>query len=54
MLRGEYNSSSFIAGLLNSVYGYAPKISFPGYQMPGWDNPIPSHYFRSGPGGAPR
>lgn len=54
MLFGEYNSSSFVAGLLRSVYGYVPLISFPGYAMPGWENPIPAHYFRSGPNGAPR
>lgn len=54
MLQGEYNSSSFIAGLLNYVMGYIPKVSSPGYQTPGWENPIPSHYFRSGPNGAPR
>jgi hypothetical protein len=54
MLQGEYNSSSFIAGLLLSVCGYVPKVNFPGYQTPGWENPIPAHYFRSGPNGAPR
>jgi hypothetical protein len=54
MLQGEYNSSSFIAGLLLSVCGKIPEIGFPGYQTPGWDNPIPVHYFRSGPTGAPR
>jgi hypothetical protein len=54
MLMGEYNSSSFIAGLLISVMGYKPKLHFPGYQTPGWENPIPAHYFRSGPNGAPR
>ena len=54
MLHGEYNSSSYVAGLLCSVYGYLPQINFPGYVLPGWDNPIPAHYFRSGPNGAPR
>ncbi len=55
MIDGEYNSSSFIAGLLRSVYGYVPMIIKPsGYQTPGWENPLPLHYFRSGPGGAPR
>lgn len=54
MLQGEYNSSSFIAGLLHSVMGYIPKVHFPGYQTPGWEDPIPAHYFRSGPNGAPR
>lgn len=54
MIQGEYNSSSFIAGLLRSVMGYVPKVNFPGYQTPGWENPIPAHYFRSGPNGAPR
>ena len=50
----EYNSSSFVAGLLLSVYEYVPEVNFPGYQTPGWENPIPAHYFRSGPNGAPR
>ena len=54
MLQGEYNSSSFVAGLLLSVMGYVPKVNFPGYQTPGWENPIPAHYFRSGPNGTPR
>jgi hypothetical protein len=54
MLPGEYNSSSFISGLLKYVMGYIPRVKSPGYQTPGWENPIPSHYFRSGPNGAPR
>ncbi|TDR27809.1 hypothetical protein [Hydromonas duriensis] len=43
---GEYNSSSYIAGLLNSVMGYVPKIVTPGYQIPGWETPVPSSFFR--------
>lgn len=46
MVQGEYNSSSYIAGLLNSVMGYVPKIETPGYQTPGWDMPIPASYFK--------
>ena len=46
MKNGEYNSSSFVAGLLNSVMGYVPKISTPGYQTPGWENPLPAYFFK--------
>jgi hypothetical protein len=46
MRPGEYNSSSYIAGLLYSVLGYVPKISTPGYQTPGWESPVPVSYFR--------
>lgn len=46
MVEGEYNSSSFVAGLLKSVMGYVPKIEVPGFQLPGWDMPIPSSYFK--------
>jgi hypothetical protein len=46
MVDGEYNSSSFVAGLLKSVMGYVPKIEVPGFQLPGWDMPIPSSYFK--------
>jgi hypothetical protein len=47
MNRKEYNSSSYVAGLLNSVMGYVPKISTPGgYQTPGWETPIPASYFK--------
>ena len=35
MRSGEYNSSSYVAGLLRSVMGYVPLISTPGYQSPG-------------------
>lgn len=46
MRPGEYNSSSYVAGLLKSVIGHVPEISWPGcYQTPGWENPIPSEYF---------
>jgi hypothetical protein len=46
MIDGEYNSSSYVAGLLYSVMGYVPKIETAGYQTPGWDQPIPSSYFK--------
>ncbi|TDR27728.1 hypothetical protein [Hydromonas duriensis] len=46
MGEGEYNSSSYVAGLLGSVMGYVPSFTMPGYQMPGWENPIPFHCFR--------
>ncbi len=46
MVAGEYNSSSFVSGLLNSVMGYVPRIDVPGYQTPGWEMPIPASYFK--------
>lgn len=46
MRPGEFNSSSYIAGLLRSVMGYVPFISTPGYQVPGWEAPMPLHYFK--------
>jgi len=46
MVKGEYNSSSYISGLLNSIMGYVPKIDTPGYQAPGWESPIPPEYFK--------
>lgn len=46
MVQGHYNSSSFAAGLLQCVMGYVPKIETPGYQTPGWDQPIPASYFK--------
>jgi hypothetical protein len=46
MVEGEYNSNSFAAGLLQSVCGYVPVIDTPGFQVPGWENPIPSSYFK--------
>ncbi len=46
MRAGEYNSSSYVAGLLQSVMGHAPSISAPGFQAPGWENPIPGHFFK--------
>lgn len=46
MIPGEFNSSSYMAGLLNSVMGYVPVIKTPGYQTPGWDTPIPASYFK--------
>jgi len=46
MVEGTYNSSSYVAGLLQSVMGYVPKISTPQYQTPGWETPIPVAYFK--------
>ncbi|KQW59257.1 hypothetical protein [Variovorax sp. Root411] len=46
MRPGEYNSSSYVAGLLRSVTGYVPLVSVPGYQSPGWENPMPAHYYK--------
>lgn len=46
MRSGQYNSSSYVAGLLRSVMGYVPLISTPGYQTPGWESPMPSHYYK--------
>lgn len=46
MVKGHYNSSSFAAGLLNCVMGYVPKIATPGFETPGWDQPIPASYFK--------
>ncbi|MDB5825939.1 MAG: hypothetical protein JWQ73_159 [Variovorax sp.] len=43
---GEYNSGSYLAGLLQSVMGYVPAISTPGYQTPGWENPMPRSFFK--------
>lgn len=45
MRPGEYNSSSYVSGLLQSVMGYVPRISIDGYQTPGWETPIPRQYF---------
>lgn len=46
MRPGEYNSSSYVAGLLKSVTGYVPLVSVPGYQTPGWESPMPAHYYK--------
>jgi hypothetical protein len=46
MRPGQYNSSSYLSGLLRSVMGYVPLISTPGYQVPGWEAPMPGHYFK--------
>lgn len=49
MVAGQYNSSSYMAGLLQSVMGYVPEIATPGFQVPGWETPIPSSYFKDAP-----
>ncbi|WP_233866494.1 hypothetical protein [Paraburkholderia adhaesiva] len=48
MKPGEYNSSSYMAGLINSVAGmdYVKSIKFPsGYKSPGWESVIPESAF---------
>jgi hypothetical protein len=46
MRPGEYNSSSYVAGLLKSVMGYVPLIATPGFQTPGWESPMSGHFFK--------
>ena len=50
MLDGEYNSGSYVSGLLQSIHGSARRaVSFvtaDGYVAPGWEKPIPSYYFK--------
>lgn len=46
MVEGTYNSSSYMAGLLNFVMGYVPTLSTSEYQTPGWETPIPTSYFK--------
>jgi hypothetical protein len=46
MKPGEYNSGSYLAALLRSVMGYVPQINAMGYQAPGWESPMPSHFFK--------
>lgn len=46
MRPGEYNSSSYLAGLLKSVMGHVPLLSIPRYQVPGWETPMPGHFFK--------
>ena len=41
----EYNSNSFASGLLRSVSGSVPSVSFGKYQAPGWNNPVPRQNF---------
>lgn len=43
---GEYNSSSYLAALLRSVMGTVPEIRVAGYQAPGWESPMPLHFFK--------
>ncbi len=49
MKPNEYNSGSYLSGLLHSVLGYVPEIDLHGmpYQMPGWETPIPDSYFKA-------
>jgi len=43
---GKYNSSSYLAGLLRSVMGHVPHLDFRGYQIPGWESPVPLSAFK--------
>ncbi|MNR58696.1 hypothetical protein D3C85_1797530 [compost metagenome] len=43
---GEYNSSSYLAALLRSVMGSVPDLGVSGYQAPGWESPMPLHFFK--------
>jgi hypothetical protein len=43
---GEYNSSSYLAALLKSVMGYVPEFRAVGFQTPGWESPMPLHFFK--------
>lgn len=51
MTVGEYNSSSYVIGLLNSVeggrrgYQYLIRDTLRDYQVPGIEAPIPAEYF---------
>jgi hypothetical protein len=51
MISGQYNSSSYLIGLLNSVagdgigYDIVIRTALRGYQVPGLDMPIPSGHF---------
>ena len=54
MNAGEYNSNSYMAGLLHSVMGSIPLLNLLSedgtqYQAPGLETPIPDSYFRSTP-----
>lgn len=46
MRADKYNSSSYVAGLLQSVTGHVPSISAPEFQAPGWESPMPGHFFK--------
>ncbi len=55
MAPGEYNSSSYMAGLLTSVAGieYIKSIKFPSdYKSPGWESVIPKSAFAGRKGNA--
>ncbi len=43
---GEYNSSSYLAALLRSVMGSVPEVRVAGFQVPGWESPMPLHFFK--------
>jgi hypothetical protein len=54
MKEGEYNSNSYLAGLLHSAMGSIPLLNLRAqdgtqYQAPGFETPIPDSYFRNAP-----
>ena len=54
MNAGQYNSNSYVAGLLHSVMGTVPLLNLLSedgtqYQAPGLETPIPDSYFRNAP-----
>lgn len=51
MKPGEYNSNSYLAGLLHSVLGVVPPLNTRAqngkqYQAPGYETPIPDSFFK--------
>lgn len=43
---GEYNSNSYVAGLIIAAGGTPPSLTMNGqWQAPGYSNPIPSNSF---------
>jgi hypothetical protein len=41
MAPGNYNSNSFVSGLIQAAGGTPPSISINGGQLPGYQNPVP-------------
>ena len=46
-IHGAYNSNSYASGLLRSVMGAVPSISFGSMQAPGWSSSIPACKFKN-------
>jgi hypothetical protein len=46
MGRGQYNSNAYVSGLIKSVSGFVPTVSFGNLQAPGWANPIQAYRFK--------